>query len=138
MPKRILLLAFAATALALAACNSGRDVNDLYGTPVPTATATIYTPNPSASAATVEVYVSNSPYPNQLVSLYSATSSETVGTLITTQVTSGLGVATFTGLTPEAYYCFVTVYTPTTGLAQKGTNCTNLWGAYTIDFYLGN
>jgi hypothetical protein len=132
MPKRILAIAFAATALALAACNGG-DINDLYGTPAPTATATVASPNPSASVATVGVFVSNSPLPNQPVSLYTATSSGQIGTLISTQTTTSTGGVTFTNLTPTQTYCFYSQYTPAGAPTQTATRCTNLWGDEEIE-----
>ncbi|HUN29475.1 MAG TPA: hypothetical protein VMV65_06690 [Alphaproteobacteria bacterium] len=128
MPKRILLLAFAATALALAACNSGYDVNDLYGTPAPTATTATATPNPVDSQSIVHVYVSSSPLPNQPINLYTDTNGN-IGTLISTQVTDSTGSTTFTGLTPAKNYCFTTSYTPAGGLPQNASQCGFLWFA---------
>ncbi|MGA7571538.1 MAG: hypothetical protein WBG27_08880 [Candidatus Aquilonibacter sp.] len=115
MPKRILMLAFAATALVLVACNSGYNPNDLYGTAAPTATTAPETPNPTASSAVVQVLVSNSPLPNQPVSLWTDTNGNT-GTLISTQNTDSTGVTTFSNLTPAANYCFTSTYSPPTGL----------------------
>lgn len=127
MPKRILLLAFAATALALAACNSGYNPNDLYGTPAPTATTATETPNPVDSQSIVTVYVSSSPLPNQPVNLYTDTNGNT-GMLISTQVTDSTGSTTFTGLTPAANYCFTSTYSPPTGLKPiTDSQCGFLW-----------
>ncbi|HUA08950.1 MAG TPA: hypothetical protein VMA98_06715 [Candidatus Acidoferrales bacterium] len=126
MPKRILLIAFAVTALALAACNSGYNVNDLYGTPAPSTTPSTPTPNPSASTAIVSVYVGSTPLPNQPVNL-STDVNGSAGTLITTQTTDSTGTTTFSGLTPEANYCFTTSYTPAGGLPQSGSQCGYLW-----------
>jgi len=136
MPKRILLLAFAVTAIALASCNSGYNPNYLYGTPTPSVTVVPTTPNPTASNAAVTVYVSNSPLPNQAVNLYSDSNGH-VGSLITTQTTDSTGTTTFTSLTPAANYCFTTSYTPATpgATAQNATQCTDLWSfGITFDF----
>ena len=128
MPKRILLIAFAVTALALAACNSGYNPEDLYGTPAPTSTASTPTPNPSAAAAQVAVYVSSSPIPNQPVNLYTDVNGH-YGTLITTQVTDATGSTTFSNLTPATNYCFNTSYTPSApgSTAQNQWICGYLW-----------
>ncbi len=128
MPKRILMLAFAATALALAACNSGYNPNDLYGTPAPTSTIAPTTPNPTVSSALVTVYVSNSPLPNQPINLYNDTNGN-IGSFIATQVTGSTGSTTFTGLTPAANYCFTTSYTPAGGLPQNASQCGFYWFA---------
>ncbi len=131
MPKRILLIAFAVAALALAACNSGYNPDDLYGTPVPSASPTPpTTPNPTITAAVVTVTVSSSPLPNQPVNLYTD-SNGTLGTLIRTQNTDSSGQTTFTGLTAAANYCFQTTYTPTTAgsLQQIAKQCTDIWFA---------
>ena len=128
MPKRILMLAFAATALALVACNSGYNPNDLYGTAEPTATIAPETPNPTVSSAIVTVEVSNSPVPNQPVNLYTDTTGNT-GTLISTQMTDSTGTTTFNGLTPAANYCFTTSYKPPGGLPQNASQCGFYWFA---------
>jgi|HubBroStandDraft_4_1064222.scaffolds.fasta_scaffold120599_2 hypothetical protein len=126
MPKRILLIAFAATAIALAACNSGYNPEDLYGTPAPTATTSTATPNPVASTAVVTVYVSSSPLPNQSV-VMSQDVNGTIGTTILTQTTDSTGTTTFSNLAPGANYCFSTSYTPPGGLMQKPQQCGFLW-----------
>jgi hypothetical protein len=130
MPKRILLIAFAVTALALAACNSGYNPEDLYGTPVPTTATPSETPNPTITAAVVTVTVSSSPLPDQPINLYTD-SNGSLGTLITTQKTGSSGQTTFTDLKAAANYCFETSYTPTApgSLTQIGKQCTDLWFA---------
>jgi hypothetical protein len=126
MPKRILLIAFAATAIALAACNSGYNPEDLYGTPAPTATTATATPNAVASTAIVTVYVSSSPLPNQTVNLSTDVNGQ-VGSLIASQVTNSSGTTTFNNLTPAQNYCFTTSYMSPSGLAQNGSQCNFLW-----------
>ena len=130
MPNRILSIAFAATALLLAACDAAADnPNDLFGTAVPSASPTpVTTPNVRVSAALVIVTVSSAPLPNQPVMLFTDTNGQT-GTLITTQETNSNGETTFSGLTPAMNYCFTTTFTPSTpgALTQKPTTCTNLW-----------
>jgi hypothetical protein len=130
MPKRILLIAFAVTALALAACNAGYNPENLYGTPVPSASVAPETPNPTITAAVVTVTVSSAALANQPVNLYTDVSGS-LGTLIATQNTNSSGQTTFTGLTPAANYCFSTSYTPSTAgaLTQNAKQCTNLWFA---------
>ena len=135
MPNRMLLIALAVTSLALAACGATYNPNDLYGTPLPTATPTpVTTPNPNLSAAPVSVTVAGSPLPNQPVSLYSDSSGH-IGSLILTQDTSATGQTTFSNLKPATGYCFSSVYTPTSAgsTQQKQTFCTNLWG-FGVDF----
>lgn len=128
------MFAFAATALALAACNSGYNVNDLYGTPAPTATTATATPNPVDSAAVVLVTVSSSPLPNQPVSV-STDVNGTRGSLIATQMTDSTGTTTFTGLTPATNYCFTSSYTPPGSLPQNYSNCNYTWfNGLTINF----
>jgi energy-converting hydrogenase Eha subunit F len=126
MPKRILLIAFAVTALALAACNAGYNPNDLYGTPVPSSTIATATPNPTITAAIVTVYVSSAPLPNQPVNLYTDVNGN-YGSLISTQTTDSTGTTTFTGLTAGSNYCFNTMYSPPGGLAQNAWQCNNTW-----------
>ncbi len=145
MPKRYLAFAFAATALALAACNNG-DVNDLFGsatpTPIPTSTASP-SPDPSASTAVVSVYYSSSPLPNQTVTL-STSVNGSVGTPLATQTTApfsnaspGPGKAVFSNLTPTVTYCFSATFQPTPGpsstpgptpLPRTQYDCTPYWG----------
>jgi hypothetical protein len=127
MPKRILLIAFAATALALAACNVGYNPNDLYGTPVPTSTVATATPNPTITAAIVTVYASSVPLPNWPVSLYTATTAGNAGSLITTQTTDSTGTTTFNGLTAGKTYCFNAQFTPPGGLMQNTWLCNYTW-----------
>ena len=133
MPKRILAIAFAVGALALAACNNGNP-NNLYGSATPTPSATPSpSPNPSASTATVTVTYSNSPIPNQPVSVSTpdSTGNFSVSGIITTINTNSSGVATFSNLTPAKTYCWASTYTPAApgSLARTGyTGCTNLWG----------
>jgi hypothetical protein len=149
MPKRILLLAFAVTALALAACNGGINPDDLYGTPVPSASAVPLTPNPNATQASVVITVSASPSASplakQAVNLYNVSAAGTAtGAPIATQTTDPEGIATFSGLTPTKTYCFTSTYTPPTppagsgGLVQNASSCTNLWGAENVDFIFSN
>jgi hypothetical protein len=130
MPNRILSIAFAATALSLAACGGAfNNPSDLFGTAVPSASPTpVTTPNAKVSAALVIVTVSSSPLPNQPVMLFTDTNGHT-GTLISTQETDASGQTLFTGLTPAMNYCFTTSFTPTTpgSLTQDPTTCTNLW-----------
>jgi len=126
MPKRILLIAFAATAIALAACNTGYNPEDLYGTPEPTATTSTATPNTTVSAAVVTVYVSSSPLPNQTVKL-STDVNGSIGSLISSQVTDSTGTTTFSNLTPAKNYCFSTSYTPSGSLEQNAYQCGFLW-----------
>ncbi len=144
MPKRILASAFAAAALALAACNNG-DVNNLYGsatpTPVPTSTASP-SPDPHASTAAVTVYFNASPVPNQPVTL-STSVNATVGTTIRTQNTDSTGKTTFSNLTPATWYCFSTTYTqpwsspPPSPLPMYQPQCTPYWGTIgvTLSFF---
>jgi energy-converting hydrogenase Eha subunit F len=127
MPKRILLIAFAVTALALAACNAGYNPNDLYGTPIPSATIATATPNPTITAAVVTVYASSAPLPNWQVSLYHSTAAGNAGSLIRTQTTDSTGTTTFTGLTPGTTYCFNSQYTPPGGLMQNTYICNFTW-----------
>jgi hypothetical protein len=130
MPKRILFYAFAATALVLAACNGGINPDDLYGTPVPSATLATLTPNPTATAALVEVFASDSPLPSQPVNLYNSNASaQPLGTPIATQDTNSSGEVTFTGLTAKAWYCFTSTYTGTSGLPQNASRCSDIWGS---------
>ncbi|MDE2482797.1 MAG: hypothetical protein KGN02_11450 [bacterium] len=111
MPKRILSLAFiAASACALAACNSGANINNIYGTPAPTVGATA-TPNPAITAAPVSVTVAGSPLPNQPVTL-STDNNGTAGTTLATQNTDATGKTTFNPITGGGFYCFTTVYAP--------------------------
>jgi hypothetical protein len=126
MPKRILMTAFAVTALALAACNSGYNPNDLYGTPVPTATPASPTPNPVASTAIVTVTASSQPLANWPVNLMTDVNGN-AGSLISTQMTDSTGTTTFSNLTPAQNYCFQTSYTPPGGLAQTQSSCGFLW-----------
>jgi hypothetical protein len=126
MPKRILLIAFATAAIALAACNSGYNPEDLYGTPAPIATTATATPNPTVSSAVVTVYVSNSPLPNQTVNL-STDVSGTAGSLIASQVTNSAGTTTFLNLTPGANYCFTSSYTPPSEPMQNFSQCGFFW-----------
>lgn len=144
MPKRILMLAFAVTALALAACNSGlNDINDLYGTPEPSSTAAAASPNPTASSAVVIVYAASTPLPNQPVSLYNAVvtgpsaspQAQVTGTPIATQTTDSTGTTTFNNLTAKKWYCFLSSYTPSGGLMQNLSACTDLWGNANVDLY---
>jgi hypothetical protein len=138
MPNRMLLIALAVTSLALAtlsACGATYNPNDLYGTPLPTATPTpVTTPNPNLSAAPVTVTVGGEPVANQPVSMYSDISGH-IGSLILTQDTSSTGQTTFSNLTPSTGYCFTSTYTPAVAgsTQQKQTFCTNLWG-FGIDF----
>ncbi len=129
MPKRILAFAFAATALALAACNNG-DINNIYGsatpTPVPTSTASP-SPDPHASTAVVSVYYSASPLPNQPVTLSSSVNGS-VGSSILTQNTDSTGKTTFSNLTPTVTYCFSSTFTPPGSLSRTQTECTPYWG----------
>ena len=143
MPKRIFLIAIAALA-ALAACNN-INVNDLYGTATPSAgpTATV-APNPSATAAIVTVYASNSPQPGEQVSISnSSASARPIGTPFATQTTDSTGTTTFNNLTGSAWYCFAATYPQPGGsplpaptpLSQTQTQCTDLWGyGVTISF----
>ena len=126
MPKRILLIAFAVAAIALAACDQGYNPNDLYGTPAPTATTSTATPNAVASTAVVTVYVSSSPLPNQTV-VMSTDVNGSVGSTILSQVTDSTGTTTFSNLAPEGNYCFSTTYTPPGGLKQSPYQCGFLW-----------
>lgn len=126
MPKRILLIAFAVAAIALAACNSGYNPEDLYGTPAPIPTTATATPNPTVSSAVVLVTVSNSPLPNQTVQL-STDVNGTIGAPLASQTTGPTGTTTFNNLTPAQNYCFSTSYTPPGGLAQNGYQCNFLW-----------
>lgn len=126
MPKRILLIAFAVSALALAACNTNYNPNYLYGTPLPTATAASPTPNPVASTAVVTAYASSAPLPNWPVNLMTDVNGS-AGTLIRTQTTDSTGTTTFSNLTPTTNYCFQTSYTPPGGLAQTQSLCGFLW-----------
>jgi energy-converting hydrogenase Eha subunit F len=128
MPKRMFLIALAVASMALAACGAAYDPNDLYGTPAPTASPTpVTTPNSSVTTAIVDVTVSSSPLPNEVVSLYSDVNGH-AGSVLQTQTTSTAGVATFAGLTGAANYCFEASYTPPGGLMQNQSICTNLWG----------
>jgi hypothetical protein len=136
MPKRILLIAFAATAIALAACNSGYNPEDLYGTPAPTATTSTATPNPIASTAVVTVWVSSSPLPNQSV-VMSTDVNGAVGSAIITQTTDSTGTTTFSNLAPGANYCFSTSYTPPGGFKQTPVQCGFLWFDG-INLYINN
>ncbi|HTX56926.1 MAG TPA: hypothetical protein VMD47_07460 [Candidatus Acidoferrales bacterium] len=136
MPKRTLSIAFAVTALALAACNSGYNPNDLYGTPSPTSTTSTSTPNPTDSTAVVTVYASSAPLPDQPVNLYSDVNGA-IGSLIKTQTTDSTGTTTFSNLTPATNYCFTTSYTPPSGLTQNASQCGFLWFSGVV-FYLGN
>ena len=126
MPKRILLIAFAVTALALAACNAGYNPNDLYGTPVPSSTIATATPNPTITAAIVTVYASSQPLPNWPVSLYTSVNGN-AGSLITTQNTDSTGTTTFTGLTAGTTYCFQSSYTSPGGLPTTTSLCNYTW-----------
>jgi hypothetical protein len=127
MPKRILSIAFAGMALALAACNLGYNPNYLYGTPAPTATTSTATPNPTITAAIVTVYASSAPLPNWPVNLYSSTAAGNANQLLRTQTTDSTGTTTFTGLTPGTVYCFNAQYTPPGGLMQNTYICNFLW-----------
>jgi energy-converting hydrogenase Eha subunit F len=127
MPKRILLIALAVTALALAACNIGYNPNYLYGTPLPTATMSTSTPNPTISAAIVTVYASSVPLPNWQVNLYTSTSAGNAGTLLKTQTTDSTGTTTFSNLTPGTTYCFNSQYSPPSGLMQNTYICNFTW-----------
>ncbi|HTZ53556.1 MAG TPA: hypothetical protein VMB20_00715 [Candidatus Acidoferrum sp.] len=126
MPKRILSIAFAATALALAACNSNYNPNDLYGTPLPTATQATATPNPTITAAIVTVYASSQPLPNWPVGLYHSVNGN-AGSLISSQNTDSTGTTTFTGLTPGTTYCFQSSFTPPGGLSTTTSICNYTW-----------
>ncbi|HTV91134.1 MAG TPA: hypothetical protein VMG98_00300 [Verrucomicrobiae bacterium] len=126
MPKRILLIAFAAAAIALAACDQGYNPNDLYGTPAPTATTSTATPNPVASTAVVTVWVSSSPLPNQTV-VMSTDVNGTIGSTIISQTTDSTGTTTFSNLAPGTNYCFSTTYTPAGGFKQTPSQCGFLW-----------
>ena len=121
------MIAFAVTALALAACNAGYNPNDLYGTPVPSATTTATpTVNPSISAAIVTVYASNQPLPDWPVSIYTSVNGN-AGSLITTQTTDSTGTTTFSNLTAGTNYCFNAQFTPPGGLMQNSWLCNNTW-----------
>lgn len=137
MPKRTFLVALAAFSL-LAACNGG-NINDIYGlataTPGPTGTPI---PMPTGSTAVVYVTVSNSPLPNQPVYLYPADSAGTAiastapsvtATPIAEQTTNPSGDATFSNITPDTYYCFLTSYTAATpgALPTTKSTCYNYW-----------
>lgn len=126
MPKRILSIAFAATALALAACNYGYNPNNLYGTPVPTSSIATATPNPTITGAIVTVYASSAPLPDWPVSLYTSVNGN-AGNLIATQTTDSTGTTTFTGLTAGTTYCFNAQYTPPGGLMQNSWLCNYTW-----------
>ncbi len=129
MPKRILLIALAAASLALAACGNAYNPNDLYGTAPPASTPTPpTTPNPALTASLVTVTVSNSPLPNQPVSVYQSNSNGLKGAFVATQLTSSAGTTTFTGLTASQYYCFVSSYTSPGAQPQNESICTDLWG----------
>jgi hypothetical protein len=130
MPKRMLLIALVVTSLALAACGDTYNPNDLYGTPVPTASPTpVTTPNPTISEAPVTVTYAGAPVSNLPVNLYTDVNGH-VGTLLATQNTSSLGQTTFTGLKPASNYCFDSVYTPPAAGATQETDtlCGDLWG----------
>lgn len=128
MPKRMFLIALAVASMALAACGAAYNPNDLYGTPQPSATPTpVTTPNDAIITAIVNVTVSSSPLPSEPVKLYSDANGQK-GSLLQTQTTSSAGVATFTGLTGGASYCFEASYTPQGSLTQNQTICTDLWG----------
>jgi energy-converting hydrogenase Eha subunit F len=126
MPKRILSIAFAVTALALAACNAGYNPNDLYGTPAPTSTIATATPNPTITAAIVSVYASSQPLPNWPVTLSQSVNGN-AGAVITTQNTDSTGTTTFTGLTAGTTYCFQASYTAPGGLSTTQTKCNYTW-----------
>ena len=138
MPKRILAIAFAVGALALAACNNG-DINNLYGTatPTPGPTPTV-TPNPSASTAYVSVSYSASPLPNQPVNVSTADPSGHAGATIGTQNTDSTGKATFSNLTPALDYCFSSTFTPPVNgaLARTISQCGTLWGTGAATTYI--
>ncbi len=133
----MLLIALAATALALVACSGGYNPNNLYGTPLPSASPTPpTTPNPTISSAVVTVTLLGLPLPSQPVGLY-ADNGGHVGAPITSQTTTAAGTATFAGLTPASNYCFKSTYTPSAAgsLPQSQTVCTDLWGfGITISF----
>ena len=126
MPKRILPLAFAIVAIALAACNSNNNIAALYGTPQPASTATS-TPDPTVTAVSVVVTVSSSPQPNQQVTLSNDVNGN-AGSTISTLTTDATGTVKFTGLTGAANYCFSTTYAPPApGLPQTKSYCGNRW-----------
>lgn len=141
MPKR-LLFALGIAALILVACKS----HGALVTPTPTATPSS-TPNPTQSTATVTATYNGSPYsaatapPNGSGTIYMnpATFSSTTGCQGSTVVggstvseqTNASGVATFSNLTPVAYYTFFYVYSssgPTVSV------CTNSWTSVTLSY----
>ncbi len=126
MPKRILSIAFAITALALAACNAGYNPNNLYGTPVPTSTIATATPNPTITGAIVSVFASSQPLPNWPVGLYTSVNGNAAN-LIATQNTDSTGTTTFIGLTPGTTYCFNAKYQAPGGLMTNSTFCNYTW-----------
>lgn len=128
MPKRILSIAFAVAALALAACGASYNPNNLYGTPVPTSTIATSTPNPTITGAIVTVYASSQPLPNWPVNLYTAVNGNS-GSLISTQTTDSTGTTTFTGLTAGQTYCFNAAYQAPGGLMTNSTFCNYTWYA---------
>jgi|SRR5579863_1039880 len=140
MPKRKLLVAFAAFA-SVVACNSGYNVNNLYGTATATPTATASpTANPALTTATVTVTVSGSPLPNQPVSLYASTTSGNIvnpTTPLATAKTNSAGTVVFESLTGASWYCFQTTYTgvPAGNLTPTQQDCTNLWGSLGVAFH---
>lgn len=131
MPKRLLAIAFAAGALALAACNN--NTSNLFGSATPTpGPTTTYTPNPTASTAVAAVTYGGAAVASQPVDLSTPDANGHPGAVITTQTTNASGQATFSNLTPATTYCFASSYTPPTApptpLPRSVSVCSNLWG----------
>lgn len=130
MPKRILGLSIAFSALVLAACNNGTGII----TPPATATPGTPVPNPAYTAATVTVTVAGSPLPNQPVVLSTPDANGRAGAAIATQTTGSNGQTIFNPLTGAANYCFATTVTPApspapTPLVAYQEKCTTFWAA---------
>jgi hypothetical protein len=135
MPKR-LLFALGILALILAACKSAGTSTTPTPSPSPV-------PSPTASTATVTAYYNGSPYsaattpPNGSGTIYmnAATGSSTktntdcqgsttVSGSTVQEQTDASGVATFSDLTPTAYYIFFYIATSSGPIVSA---CTDLW-----------
>jgi len=132
MPKRF-AFALALVALALAACNSKYNP---YGTvtPIPSPTATTYSPNPNVTSAIVEVTVSSQPAAGALVSEATPDPNGNLSTAapIAQATTGPNGQVTFSSLTPGQVYCWWYNFSPTV----QSSNCTKYWQGNIV--YLGN
>ena len=131
MPKRILGLTLAITALVLGGCGY---TNPLAIGPTATPSVTPATPNPAITAGVVKVFASASPLPNQPVSISTPDATGHAGAAFATQLTDATGATTFTNLTGAATYCFSTTYVPPAPtLSQTQSQCTAFWG-YGVTF----